>query len=193
MNGKLFSCLILISGLLVLLSVPGSACADNVTWNLNDATFTDGATATGSFVYNADTNTVSSVDIVTSAGADFGGTDYTAPDPGYGPFPAEIVFVTGAGLADYTGTPALDLLFGSPLTDAGGTIPLSLLTGELTCGNPGCTTGGVPFYRALAAGDVTTAAVSTPEPSTLLLLGLGLLMLFAAGKRKALRARAVTL
>jgi PEP-CTERM motif len=193
MNRKLFSCLILALGLVVLLSMPGIASADDVTWSLSGVTFFDGGTATGSFVYNADTNTVSSVDIATTAGLAFGGADYTAVDPGFGPFPDEIVFVTSGSLADYTDTPALDLIFDPGLlTDAGGTIGLNLLSEEAPCGNAECSFGGEPF-REVAAGDVTTGAVSTPEPSTLLLLGAGLLGLFFVAKRKGLHAKPATL
>lgn len=161
MNRKIFSCLVLASGLFVLLCVPRIASADDVTWDLSGVTFTDGGTATGSFVYNADTNTLSSINIVTSSGTAFGGADYTATDPGgYGPFSNELLFVT-SGSGDLTGTPALDLIFDSNLTDSGGTVGLSLLSGELTCGDAGCDTGGDVFYRAISGGDVT-AAVSTP-------------------------------
>ena len=193
MNRKLLPFVILALGVVALLSVPGIASADNVTWDLSGVTFNDGGTATGSFVYNADTNTVSSVDIVTTPGLRFGGEDYTAVDPGYGPFPDEIVFVTSGSLADYTDTPALDLLFDpSILTDAGGTIALNLLSEEAACADATCRMGTEAF-REVTAGGVSSAVTSTPEPSTLLLLGAGLLGLFLVAKRKGLRPRVAAL
>jgi hypothetical protein len=42
-----------------------TAGAMPVTWDLEDVVFQNGETATGSFVYDADTNTFSNIDIVT--------------------------------------------------------------------------------------------------------------------------------
>ena len=193
MNRKLLSCLLLTFGLLVFLFLPRAASANDVTWNLSDVTFTDGGTATGSFVYNADTNTVSSIDIITTFGAAFGGADYTAVDPGYAPFSSgmsDFVVVPNAPLTDFTGTPALDLIFTSLLTDAGGTVSLDPGTSELTC-DATCGSEGPAFYRSISAGEVTTLLVSTPEPSAILLLGLGLIGLCIVAKRKAFRDRRV--
>ncbi len=81
MNRITFRSLLAVPALLVLLCVPSVASADGITWSLSGVTFDDGGTASGSFVYDAVTNTVSAVNIVTTAGTTFGGTTYTALGP----------------------------------------------------------------------------------------------------------------
>jgi hypothetical protein len=156
--------------------------ADGVTWDLSGVTFSDGGTASGSFVYDAVTNTVSDVDITTTAGTAFGGATYTSVDPGYGPFSDQIVVVTDPSLLDFTSPPVLDLPFTGDLTNLGGTLGLIDVI-ESTCGDTGCTSPGID-YRGITAGEV----VSTPEPSSLALLGVGLVGLVGAVKRKVLHA-----
>ena len=165
--------------LVVLCGMAPRASADQVTWDLSGVTFSDGGTASGSFVYNADTNTVSSVDFTTTAGGSFGGATYAGVDPGFGPSATDIVFVTDSSLLDFTGTPVLQMIFASALTDLGGTILLSG-TGEGVCANIGCTSG--IESRIITGGEVFSA----PEPSSLLLLGMGMFGLVGAAKRKVL-------
>jgi hypothetical protein len=171
--------------LAILLAVAGSASATPVTWTLNDVTFTDGATAFGSFVYDADANTVSDVSITTSATPLYAGNDYLLSDPGFGPAPNFFVVVTGV-LADYTGTGALALGPAMPMTNAGGTILLDLHSGgEFTCSDAGCTNG--IFVRAFASGSISApSAPSVPEPATISLLLTGLL---GFGIRRARKTR----
>ena len=47
----------------------GVAQAITIEWTLNDVVFTDGGTASGSFLYDTDTSTYSNVSIVTTAGS----------------------------------------------------------------------------------------------------------------------------
>ena len=105
-------------GLILLLLVP-TVYASPVTWTV-DAGFSDGGTLTGSFDYDADTSTYSSVVLITTGGDTtyFGGT--------YNPS----LLSNGGGLhtaASSCGAGApegctLDLSYQEFLTNAGGTV-----------------------------------------------------------------------
>ena len=76
--------LITVAGLLVFFCLPSIASADGVTWDLMNVTLSGGGTASGSFVYDSTTNTLSDVNITTSAGTSFAGATYLAANPGFG-------------------------------------------------------------------------------------------------------------
>jgi len=162
------------------------ASADGVTVDLTDVTLSDGGTASGSFVYNATIGVVSNVDIVTSDG-----TAFLAANPGFGggsylgPTFYQMVFVPNPSAVGL-GTPVLILYSvseGFPNLGAGSEIPLSGgFSGEYACGNATCSVRGTELLSL--TGDVTNA----PEPSSLLLLGLGLAGLMVVGTRRAFQA-----
>ena len=170
----------------VLLCVPRIASADGgdpvVLWTLSGVTFASatatGGTATGSFDYNSATNTFSNISIVTTAGSGFGGATYTTLSGAFPSFPVSMFL--GASSGDFTGTPLLALFFDSALVNSGGTvtIPLTLggvasAGGEGTCDNADCSSSTED--RFITAGTVSsTVATTIPEPSTLLLLGVGI-------------------
>ncbi len=105
----------------LLLFVSGSAFSTPLTWTLNDIVFEDGGTATGSFVYDADANSYSSINITTQGGDDslYGGT-YTQL---FGSYSNTSGYVQTESLL--CGVPqemcGFGLLFESGLTNVGGT------------------------------------------------------------------------
>src|SRR4051812_46204491 len=162
---------------LTILALSSVSFADNVTWTLNNVTFSDGGTATGSFTYNADNNTFANWNIITSANGPFG-ANY---NPGTGGVftlafgnPLDTI-IFNVGLLQFRITPL------SQLTNAGGNIALNLNT----AGNG---SGGIECFncspvRLIVSGDLS-AASETPEPGSIALLGTGLLGLGGSLRRK---------
>jgi hypothetical protein len=135
-----------------------------ITWSLSGVTLSDGSVATGSFVYDANHNTYSAINITTSAGSVFSGATFTAIDASQMQFISGsfAVFVTGAGLANYTGTRAIVFFFSPALTNSGGRVLLNTSTLETTCADVNCTAAG-PTSRTVTVGSVT--ASTTPGPA----------------------------
>jgi hypothetical protein len=141
--------------LLALLSLPSIASADSILWTLSGVTFSDGATASGSFDYNSATNTFSAIDIVTSTG----NTYQTLSGP-LGGFSSSVGLFLGATSGDLTSTPLLVLFFDNPLFNSGGTVTDPLATGldfgggEGTCGDAAC--GSQTEDRFITGGEATS-------------------------------------
>ena len=158
---------------LAALLLPSLASADGITWTLNGVTFTDGATASGSFNYDASSNSYSSIDVTTGAGTVFPSTLYTTTSVEF----FSNNFLLGLGPtsvpSDLTGVTLLGLYFTNALTNTGGTDPVYLV--EFFCGNSNCSDLNT---RYSLPGSVTGTPVSTPEPGSLLFLASGLLACF---------------
>ncbi len=165
--------------LLALAFLAGSADAFPVVWQLSGVTFTDGGAASGSFVYDATTNTYSSVNITTTAGTVIttGATLlYVSP----GVVPSSTGFLSGASnAADLTGTRAFALFFAAPLTNAGGVVALASGQ-EASCSNATCAAPVAPTRSTNAGAVAGTALSAVPAMSPWALTATALLLAAAA-------------
>lgn len=170
----------------VLLAIAfGSAHAAPLTWTLSGVSFIDGATASGSFVFDASTRTYLSWDIVTTATVDpgaNGGLSNSMNGKSYSTNSLSDAstdhFRNPAALAiqDALGN-RFGVVYSSPLTDAGGVVPLK----------PGATMGyEINGFKSrnITAGSVI-AATAVPEPATVALMLAGLSAIAWARRRHA--------
>jgi hypothetical protein len=134
-----------------------------VSWTINSLIFDDGGTASGTFTYDADADTYTNIDIVTTVGSAFDGASYDALNP-FAPnapdFMVAFIFPVG-------GAPALALGFAAPLTNAGGTIAINFATESIcddACENPAAD------YRYVSSGHIS----AVPIPAAVWLFGSGL-------------------
>lgn len=191
---------------LSLLAFGLTAHAAPVTWVLNDVTFASGevsgpgpydGVATGSFTYDADTNTYSNVNITTT-GSGIWGTDncgdsvlcgtYIRATNLYAPLTSTSLQITptASDPVDSTGYYGISFKFDSALTNAGGTV--QLLTsggtdGEGICKNPDCLpegAAGVTAFRGFSGGSVS----AVPVPAAVWLFGSALIGLVGIRRKK---------
>ena len=155
---RLFICL------LSFLMIAGAQAA-TVKYTLSGVTFSDTATASGSFQYDAATNTYSNVNITTT-GATRAGETYNSVSSGFAGDSGGVLLVTTPE-GSQAGLPGLSLLFSPVLPGTAGT---ATLTGqEADCSDSGCT---VPSgtIRSITAGSAT-ATVGTSAPLQWFLAG----------------------
>lgn len=144
----------------------------SVTWYLNDVSFNDNATASGNFVWDADTQTLSDWNISTTAGVLLSFT-YTPADSNAGNYfqasgyQNEFLFMQNGSTRQLRMTPV------AALSDAGGIVDIDLNTfgsgsGSMECDN--C----APARKIVSGSFQTTAVSPVPEPGSLGLLGFGL-------------------
>lgn len=166
----------------LVLATAGAAANASVVWQLNNFSFTDGATATGQFTWDEATNVATSWNIATTAGTlgantymDINSSMYTSASAN------SITFYVGSRQlrlaflnVDNLDTPTSHLtLFSQNFGQTG-------QNGYLECNN--CSP-----YRVGQAGAYLSSAVPTsaiPEPSTAALSVLTLGLLAAVRRRK---------
>jgi hypothetical protein len=135
---------------LSLLSI--SASAKPVLWTLTNVQFADYGTATGSFVYDADTKEYSAIDITTAGGSVRSGATYTVQSDTRSNAGSALFETMWA--ENQTGLPGLVLFYFKPLPDEGGSVVLANgLSLEMTCSNANCGAYGKP-QRAVIGGSL---------------------------------------
>ncbi len=167
-----------------VLFAPVPASAVPLLWTLDNVSFVGGGSASGSFIFDAQTGNYSDALVTTE-----------------GPVSGDLIFdLVGSGSADgvslfrnadapdFSGSPTLRLLFVAPLTDAGGIIDLEL--NNFVAGLAGCVDADCTFITAggdgeFASGTVFSQSIAqVPEPGSLALFGAPLLSLFWLRRRK---------
>jgi hypothetical protein len=170
---------------LFLLALCSSARATTIEWTLENITFGDGGTATGSFYFDADdgpNGTFSNFDISTQGGSSgIGPNMYTFLIPPTATFFFHVVPTFAVNL---TNDPMLTIDFTpNGLTDAGGSVQV-LEAEEQICANADCTAVfGGPARIGGFGGELIGSPV--PEPTSLALLTVGVCGLFWFRKRHA--------
>jgi hypothetical protein len=162
-----------------------SVSAAPILWTLQGVTLSDGGTAFGSFVYDADTNTYSDLDITTTTGSARAGSTYTVVNA-FTSNSASGFFAATTLLAPFDpGSPGLIIGF-LTLTDSGGTrqYDATFIFDEGPYYTFNSLLGDATF-RTSTAGGIS----SVPEPSALVQVAIGGLVLFVLGSRTAGKLR----
>jgi hypothetical protein len=165
-----------------IVAVATTAQAAPVTWSVDQLSLSDGSTVSGGFTYDATLDVVSNINITlttSSPGSPFTLTNQFFPTVG-----GTFFLFTETAAADYTGQATLWITVVSPLTDAGGSVPINTGNGYGWgfCSTPDCVLASNP-------GDLSGNLESVPEPATLSLIGLGLAGVTAARRRRGNRSQ----
>jgi hypothetical protein len=162
--------------------------ASPVLWTLQDVEFEDGGTASGSFIYDRDSNAFSAISIITTTPAQAPWHTFNALLPGgFNDFNG--VELVQSGFPNLSNRPLLQLTFMTQLTNAGGVVALVDFFAppgpsvEANCLTSNCSSAS--FVRAMSSGGIFGQAVATVVP----LPAAGLLLPAALGLLTFLRRR----
>jgi hypothetical protein len=190
MNNRISKLAYIITIFVLQFTFPSTGSATPITWNLQNLSFSDGGTASGSFIFDADTNLYSSVNITTTAGSILGGNTYTDLWNVWGTVhtAGSLGVLTDSSPPDLAGIPALILDYQGVLTNAGGIVNVLPRPGsnsiEAHCwpGVTDCSVLSGPLRNVVAGGFVTTNPV--PVPAAVWLFGSGLVGLMGFARRR---------
>ena len=157
---------ILLASILVLAGINVAHAVPN-TWYLEDVQFDSSATAIGSFVFDADTDTYSNISISISISISIGNEntantygDLNPSSPGN----ANFMLTISEFMSDLTGQPGFSLDFAESLTNAGGTVDISIspFSSQGVCLNPTCSSPSTT--ERVTSGKVTTVQPTNTAP-----------------------------
>jgi hypothetical protein len=165
----------------------GAARAVPVTWTLHNVSFVDGATASGSFTYDAATQVYTAWNITTTATVNPSAIGFTSlPGATYttngytNASTSSYLNASSFGVRNLPGPGILQfgLVFAKPLTDAGGTVALKASSGGFES-----TPSGFASRPVVAGTGSVVSAV--PEPASAVLMLAGVMGLAAWQRRRA--------
>lgn len=174
MKTKIMGALAL-AGLMLTAGAP-SAQASPITWTLSGVTFSDGATASGSFTMDAAAHTWSSLNISTTTGV-LSAFTYDASNSGIyfnGFGPNAFSIIPGNGQRYFT------FSFLDPLPINGGSAAINTAA-SWECNNCGT-------FRMVTQGSITSVAANVPEPGTLAIMAPALGLIGFLARRRKYRA-----
>lgn len=165
----------------LFLFTASAAQAVPVTWTLQNWTFNDGGSASGSFVYDADTNVFSDMFIATTNGSARTGAIYGSVINGGDTAISAVPF---AGFPSLLSSPNLMVMFAEQLTNVGAGVVVDVFMGqEATCNNAACTSLAGPV-RFLEDG-ASVSSVPIPAALSLFLSSLVAFGLVARRRRSS--------
>jgi len=155
-----------------------TAFAAPIQWVLQDVIFDDGGTASGTYIYDADTSSLSDISIITTSGTNpsFPGETFIFPAAPGQP-PNHISVGTALPQGSWAGIYRLILDLDGDMDNTGGTLQIQPLSQEMLCELDSC---GATKIRYITSGSVS----AVPIPAAIWLFGSGLIGLVGFARSK---------